>query len=95
MFCLRGWEDVSVSKVLGVQSLGLMGKAAERGSICHRLSAGQAEACGPSLLASQPSLFGELQASGGLLLKTNKQTKNPWKPGVVSWLQCTWDVAQW
>lgn len=73
MFCLRGWEDVSVSKVLGVQSLGLMGKAAERGSICHRLSAGQAEAGGPSLLASQPSLFGELQASGGLLLKTNKQ----------------------
>lgn len=75
-----------------------MGKAAEQGSMCHRLSAGQAEAGGPGLLASQPSLFGELQASDGLLLKTNKQRrkkKKPWKPGVVSWLQCTWDVVQW
>lgn len=87
------------STVTGVQSLGLMGKATEQGSMCHRLSAGQAEAGGPGLLASQHSLFGELQASDGLLLKTNKQRrrrrKKPWKPGVVSWLQCTWDVVQW
>ena len=81
--------------MLGVQSLGLMGKAAEQGSMCHRLSAGQAEAGGPGLLVS---LFGELQASGGFLLKTNKQNKkkkNPWKPGGVYWFQCTWYVAQW
>lgn len=63
------------STVTGVQSLGLMGKATEQGSMCHRLSAGQAEAGGPGLLASQPSLFGELQASDGLLLKTNKQRR--------------------
>ena len=63
--------------MLGVQSLGLMGKAAEQGSMCHRLSAGQAEAGGPGLLVS---LFGELQASGGFLLKTNKQSKKKKKP---------------
>lgn len=39
--------------------------------MCHRLSAGHAR--GPRLLASQPGLFGELQASGGLLLKINKE----------------------
>lgn len=30
----------------------------------------------PHLLTSQPSLFGELQASGGLLLKINKEKKH-------------------
>lgn len=62
------------STVTGVQSLGLMGKATEQGSMCHRLSAGQAEAGGPGLLASQHSLFGELQARTDSSSKqTNKE----------------------
>lgn len=74
------------STVTGVQSLELMGKAAEQGSMCHRLSAGQAEAGGPGLLACQPSLFGELQARTDSSSKqTNKEEEEEKKKTVETW----------